>query len=341
MADPHTGQGGMRVAASPPLIAVLAALLLETPVAFLSSYHLGLLALVATFTIAALAQNLLTGYADVPSLGNVVFLAAAAYVTGTLLTQPSIPAGATFIIAIIASALLGLVVGLPALRISGMHLAIVTVALVFAAQELMAARDASLPDTVLSVHGPGWILHDRGLYALAVALAVLAYLLVWNLLHSRTGRALVALSENQTAASAAGIDPTRYRLLAFMLSGALSGLAGILYLYHFQHVSHATFTLDLSLAFLAMMFLGGTRSLGGSLLGGILIGGLTLSPQVLPATIAGIDVQQAVVGLYALLLLLTLRFFPAGIWNSIADRWTHGPTDKDTDARSPSLLRRG
>lgn len=297
---------------------------------FLSSYRLGLITLVLAFAIASLAQNLLTGYADVPSLGNVVFLATSAYVTGGLLDHTSLPAVVVFAVAIGCAAALGGIVGLPALRISGMHLAIVTVALVFATQQVLEQRDSVLPNQVLSVTSPSWMVEDRGLYLLAVIATAMTYFLIWNLLVSRTGRALIALSENPTAASCSGIDLTHYRLAAFMLSGAVSGVAGIIYLYHFQHVSHATFTIDLSLAFLTMMILGGTRSLGGSLVGAAIIGGLTISPQFLPAEVVHINVQESVYGLYALLLLVTLHFFPDGIWNTVASRLDSRANDGQT-----------
>jgi branched-chain amino acid transport system permease protein len=310
----------MKLTAAGLGMALAAAAALCLPALILSSYRLGLATLVLTFAIAALAQNLLTGYADIPSLGNIVFLATSAYVCGALLNQAHISAGAAIVLGVGASGLLGAVVGLPALRISGAYLAIITVALVFAAQQLLSIHDQDLPDLVLSVSQPGWMLDDRQLYLLAVGLTCGSYFLIWNVFRARSGRALIAVSENPPAATGAGIDPTRYRLMAFVLSGVLSGLAGILYLYHFQHVSHATYTLDLSLAFLTMVLVGGTRSLGGSFVGAVCIGVLTLAPQFLPASIGSVNVQETIAGIDALLLLLALRFFPRGIWNLVEAR---------------------
>jgi branched-chain amino acid transport system permease protein len=151
-------------------------------------------------------------------------------------------------------------------------------------------------------------------------LAVIAYLVVWNILRSRSGRAIKALSESPFAAAAIGIDPTRYQLQVFVVSGMLTGAAGIVFLYSTAHVNPATFSLDLSLAFLTMMILGGTRSLGGSLLGAVIIG---LLPQLLdsfPTQLGNLRVQDLGPAIYALLLLLTLRFFPEGLWNAIVTR---------------------
>lgn len=312
----------MRAAALGVAVALATTGLLAALALLLSPYRLGLTTLVLAFAIAALAQNVLTGYADIPSLGNVVFLATSAYVCGALLNQAHLAGLAAILLAIAASGALGAVAGLPALRISGAYLAIITVALVFAVQQVLAVHDQDLLNQVLSITQPAWMLNDRWLYVLTAGLVCGSYLLIWNFFRARSGRALIALSENPAAAAGSGIDPIRYRLIAFVLSGLLSGVAGVVYLYHFQHVSHATFTLDLSLSFLTMVIVGGTRSLGGSFLGAALIGVLGLAPQFLPSQIGSIDVQEVVTALYAVLLLLALRFFPQGIWNVMARRFS-------------------
>jgi branched-chain amino acid transport system permease protein len=293
------------------ILLCLAALL---PPLLLSDYDLGVLSLVVTYMMASLAQNLLAGYAGVPSLGNVIFFATGAYVAGSLLSLASFPLAAAVVVAAVAAGVVGLVVGLPALRVSGMHLAIVTVALVFVAQDIMAQWDAEHAPSGLSVSGPGWLLQERGLYLTAVLLAALVYLATWTLLRSRTGRAILALSENPSAALAMGIDVVRYRLLAFVISGIITGLAGAVYLFYARTVTPTVFPLDLSLAFLTMMILGGRRSIGGSLLGAAIIGLLPQFLRIFPADIGPINIQQSVSGIYAVLLLVVLRFFPEGLW---------------------------
>jgi len=303
-----------------PVMLVAGGAALVLPEFFVSAYRLGILALVATYAIASLAQNLLSGYADVPSLGNVTFFGLSAYATGSLVSLGHVPIALAAFLAILTAGGLGFVIGLPALRISGMHLAIVTLVLVFAGQEVMSQWDQHHNPSGVEVSSPAWLLQERGFYAAAVVLAVIAYLVVWNILRSRSGRAIKALSENPFAAAAIGINPTRYRLQVFVVSGMLTGAAGIVFLYSTAHVNPATFSLDLSLAFLTMMILGGTRSLGGSLLGAVVIG---LLPQVLdsfPTQLGNLRVQDLGPAIYALLLLLTLRFFPEGIWNAIVTR---------------------
>jgi len=303
------------------LVAVAAALSV-----FLSAYRLGLLALVVAYTVASLAQNLLSGYADVPSLGNVAFFAASGYSAAGMITFGHVPAAIALPLAVLAAGALGFIVGLPALRISGMHLAIVTVALVLVAHELLVQWDLAHGESGVTVSGPDWLLQERGLYLAALLVAAVAYLLTWNLLRSRSGRAILALSDNPYAALAVGINPTLYRLIAFVLSGILSGAAGIIYLYYSHTVTPDAFPLDLSLAFLTMMMLGGTRSLGGSLVGALIIGLLPQALTFLSQHAGQIDVQQWSYIIYAAMVLLVLRFMPEGIWHAVARRVSRDET---------------
>ena len=301
-----------------PALVLAGLTILVLPALFLPPYRLGVLALIATYAIASLAQNLLAGYADVPSLGNVAFMAVSAYTAGSLVSLGNMPVAPALLLAVLAAGALGLVVGLPALRISGMHLAIVTVALVFAAQEVMNQWDVNHSPGGVSIDTPSWLLEERSLYIVAVLVGALVYLVIWNMLRSRWGRAVIALSEDPFAAASAGIDAMRYQLGAFVLSGIITGIAGILFLYYTPHVTPTAFSLDLSLAFLTMMILGGSRSLGGSLLGALIIG---LLPHVLglfSGNIGQVPIKDVGPGIYAFVLLVTLRFFPEGIWNGVA-----------------------
>jgi len=249
----------------------------------------------------------------------VAFFATSAYTAASLVSLGHLPWPAALGIGVIASGVLGLIVGLPALRISGMHLAIVTVALVFAGQELMGQWDQAHGQNGASIGSPAWLFDEHALYITAVIVAAIAYLAVWNVLRSRSGRALRALSENPLAAASSGVDPVRYRLVAFVFSAVLTGAAGIVYLYYARTVTPGAYPLDLSLAFLTMMILGGSRSLGGSLAGALIIGLLPQALSLLPASIGQVNVQQSVYAIYAILLLASLRFFPDGIWNVVAN----------------------
>lgn len=298
-----------------PTIAGLAVLAL--PLGFLSAYDLGVLSLVCLFVVAALAQNVLTGYGGVASLGNAAFFGTGAFVTGSLVSAAGAPMFPAAAAGVAAAALLGLVTGLPTLRISGMYLAIVTVALVFVAQELMGNWDQAHLENGVTVNGPAWLLDERSLYLMSAATVFLIYIALHNFLGSRAGRSVQAVSTAPEAAAACGIAPTTTRLGLFVLSGALTGFAGVIYLFYAHAVTPGAFPLDLSLTFLTMVVVGGLRSLPGSVMGGILV---ALTPQALvslPFSVGNVSAQGAAPALYAVALLISLNFFPLGLWNPL------------------------
>jgi branched-chain amino acid transport system permease protein len=306
-----------------PLVpaAGLLLLLLLAPFA-LSGYALAVLTLVAIYAVAALAQNLLSGYANVPALGNVVFFAVSSYTCGSLIVIEHTPSALAIAAGVLAAAVVGLVVGLPALRISGMHLAIVSVASVFVAQELMTGWTSGHDQIAAGVPAaqPAWLLQERPLYLVSILVAAAAFLIIWNLLHARSGRALLAISVSPSAAIACGIPVTLYRLAAFVLSGLLTGVAGIVYLYYSQHVTPAFFSLDLSLALLTMIVVGGSRSLLGSLLGAGIVGLLPQVLKILPSDVHGLSLSNSEPAIWAIMLLVTLWLFPEGLANALPDR---------------------
>jgi branched-chain amino acid transport system permease protein len=301
------------------VVPAVGAVVLAVSLLLLPAYRLDTLALVAVYAVAALAQNLLAGYADVPALGNVAFFAAGAYTSAALAGVAGLNPLGAFLLGAAAAGAAGFAVGLPALRISGMHLAIISVVLVFVSRELMDGWDQEHGLGGVTVNGPGWILTEPGLYVAAVLAAILCYVAVWNLLRGRTGRAIRGSADSVTAARSLGIDTVRYLLAAFVLSGALTGVAGATYVFYAHTVTPGAFPLDLSLAFLTMMILGGARSLGGSLVGALIIGLLPQALRALPAEVLGIQVRQSTYAIYALLLLLSVRYLPGGIWNTLAE----------------------
>jgi branched-chain amino acid transport system permease protein len=298
---------------------LFALLVLLSAPAFLGGYALGVLTLVAIYAVAALAQNLLSGYAGVPALGNVVFFAAASYTCGSLIVIEHTPSAIAILAGVAAAGLAGLLVGLPALRISGMHLAVVSVASVFVSQELMTGWGAAHVEIAAGVPAtqPAWLLQEKPLYYASVLVAGVVFLLVWNVLHSRSGRALLAISSSPAAATSTGVRVTLYRLATFVGCGLLTGVAGIVYFYYSQHVTPAFFSLDLSLALLTMIVVGGSRSLLGSLLGAAIVGLLPQLLKVFPADIHGLSLIESEPAIWALMVLFMLWIFPEGLANAV------------------------
>jgi branched-chain amino acid transport system permease protein len=215
----------------------------------------------------------------------------------------------------------GVLVGLPALRMSGIYLAIGTLASSFIISEIIArwesvTRGASgfavakirIGDLVLD--------NDTRLYYLVIGVAVAAFWLGRNILRSPLGLAMMAIRDSQTAAQSVGVPLARVKLVAFALSAALTGLAGALYAHKIQFIDPEQFTLLLSVELLVVIFIGGVGSLHGCVLGAIFI---IILPQVIavlkdhiPTYVAEQTGLQAAV--YAVLLLGFILFEPQGLY---------------------------
>lgn len=299
----------------PPLLAGAALVVVAAVLPLiLSGYWTGLLTLALIYSIAAMGQTVLTGTANQPSLGNSAFLLIGAYASASLDTDLHIPfLGATFLALVIATTV-GYIVGLPTVRISGVYLAVATIALVFVTIELLDGWDSILGRIGPTVATPSWLAGERNLYYTGLALAAAITLLLWNLTRSKVGRSWLAIRESEVAATAAGVRPSYYKATAFAVSSAVTALAGILLAQYDTGVTPASFGLPVSLTLLSMAVIGGLGSLPGAYVGAFL---LTLMPNILgalPARIGAFNVHSSTTLVSAALLLLTLAFVPAGLW---------------------------
>lgn len=298
---------------------------------FSAGFELHRISLIGIFILAALAQNVLTGYAAQPSLGNAAFFGVSAYILTWLTSDLNQPYWLGILTAVLVSALLGIVVGSPALRISGAHLAVATLGLVTTVGALLNLWDTTAGRQNYDLTNlPAVLGDDHMLYYFVFVIVVILLFLTYHLLHSRVGRAWIAIRDNETAAEAFGINVTRYKLQAFVLSAAMTGLAGALYATWATTAASSMSSADQTIAFLAMIVVGGLGSLVGSILGAIFVGFLPLLLGQLPSPLAigslQVQVSTLTTGLYGLLLLLALIFFPSGL--------------SSLGARSKSLLQR-
>lgn len=315
------------------LIVALALLpaLYDSLFGFSAGFQLHRISLVGIFVIAAFGQNVLTGYAAQPSLGNAAFFGVGAYLLTWLTTDLGQPYWLGLLVALGAPALLGLVVGGPALRVSGAYLAIATLGLVFIVGALLDLWDktASRQDYQLTKL-PDLLTDDHGLYYVILVITVLCLVIGRNLLRSRVGRAWTSLRDSESAAAAFGVSLTHYKLLAFVVSAALTGLAGGLYATWATTASAGMSSANQTIAFLTMIIVGGLGSITGSVLGALFVGFLPLLLGYLPSPLtvgtAHIQVATLTTGIYGLLLLLALIFFPTGL-SSLGGRlrglWQH------------------
>jgi branched-chain amino acid transport system permease protein len=222
--------------------------------------------------IGALALMLLTGYAGQISLGTAGLLAAGAYSVGILVREVGAPFWITLPAAAVVGALLGLVFGLPSLRLRGLYLAISTLGLHFVVIYLggeYEAREVLSTGVMIDSPSIGGFTVSSGIawYFVLLVFAMLALLISVNLRRSRTGRAWRALRERDVVASALGINVQRYKLMAFVLSATMTAVAGALFAYFRNFVSIDAFSLYLTVQYVAMIIIGGMGSITGALLG--------------------------------------------------------------------------
>jgi branched-chain amino acid transport system permease protein len=277
----------------------LAMLLIAMPFV-LPTYYVGEVTFIFIMCVASLGLMTLTGLTGQVSLGQAAFVGIGAYAHALVLTA-GVPLPISLLTAAACAALAGALVGVPAIRISGLHLAMVTLAFAIVTEHGLGRwksltgghNGMAVPDPTLlgfSLGGP------RAFYFLCLVVLLLVLLALLNLLRSSIGRAMIGVRDSEAAAHALGINVARTKMLAFVLSAAVSGLAGALLAHQTQFITPESFGIALSLQIVLMVFIGGMGSLRGAIFGAILIGMLpafisSLKPM-LPAQLAnqfGVD----------------------------------------------------
>jgi len=265
-------------------LVVFIALLIAFPFVA-SAFYLDLATQVFLAAIGSLSLMLLTGFAGQVSLGHAGLLAAGAFTAGILAKELNAPIFVTLPCAAAAGALLGIVFGLPSLRLRGLYLAVSTLALhfvvVYLGGEYETKRGFSTGITIDAPVVAGLRLYGGKVwYFILLAFAAISLLICANLLRSRSGRAWRAIRAHETVAAALGIHVAAYKLLAFVISSAMAAVAGALFAYYRGFVSVEAFSLFLSIQYVAMIIIGGMGSLLGALLGAAFV---TLLPYLIEA----------------------------------------------------------
>ena len=241
---------------------------------------------ILTYAIAALGLNLLTGYNGQISIGHGAFFGVGAYTTAILVADHGWPHFATLGVAAVARVRAsGRWSGLPALRIRGLYLALVTLALatVF---PLVITRFSSVTGgtqgkRVPKFRAPSWtgLTDDQWKYYVLLAFAVIAFVLVRNLIRSRVGRALIATRDNETAAEVLGVHVASTRCVTFGISAMLAGIAGSLSVFNEPFVNAEKYNLNLSITLLVAVVIGGAATIFGPAFGAFFV---VMIPEWLP-----------------------------------------------------------
>jgi len=298
------------------LMAALLALACALPFV-LSNYRIFQMALVLVYAIALLGLNILTGYNGQISLGHGAFYAIGAYCAAILMDQAGFPYWATVPVAGAVCLLAGFLFGLPALRLEGLYLALATFALGVSMPQLLKYHHLekwtggvqgiviAKPDAPFGLP----LNQDQWLYFFILAVTIVMFVLAYNLLHGRVGRALIAIRDHHTAAEVMGINTALYKSLAFGVSAMYTGVAGALGAIAVQFVAPDSFNVFLSITFLVGVVVGGLASLSGALYGALFI-------QFVP-NIADEISKAAPWAIFGIFLIAFVYVMPAGVAGAV------------------------
>jgi branched-chain amino acid transport system permease protein len=293
-------------------LVVVAAVLAALPF-MLSSYNLSLAAQVGIFFVAVLGLNILTGYSGQISIGHGAFMAIGGYTSAVMSRDHHTNLVLTMLMAFAICFVIGLVVGLPALRFSGAYLALVTFALAVSVPYLPLQWSTFLGGTG-GVQSSTTV-SDRWIYGAAWTAAAVLFVLAWLIVRGRVGRAFRAVRDSEIAAVSSGIELPIYKMLAFGISAAYAGVAGALFVMATNGFAQPTeFGVVLSLELLIGAAVAGLGSLWGILAGAAFVG---LLPQVSTSVpVIGSEHGRDVV--FGLMVVVVMLLLPDGFAGLLA-----------------------
>jgi len=302
-------------------------------------YALHVLIMTGIFIIAAMSLNLLLGYTGQLSLGHVAFFGIGAYVSSLvslgfevhllpnlLVSLEPKPVWFAMLCGVVLAGLSGWAIGRISFKVRGAYFVIVTVSFAEVVR-LIALNWVELTQGPMALNNipalrlaiPGVVelafLRKSANYWLTFIVAVLCYVLIRRLVHSRAGRAMVALRENEPLATSVGIDVTHYLVLATVVSAAMAGAAGVLYAHYVRIVDPDVFLFIYTVTMVIMVVSGGKGTQAGPIVGGLIFG---LLPEVLRAAAIKPEVQWVI---YGVLMILIVYFLPEGIVPALRRWW--------------------
>lgn len=289
----------------------------------LDTYWINEMTRVLIYALAGLGLMVVTGFTGQVSLGHAAFMAIGAYTHAFLLSQ-GVPFIFSLPIAALTSGLVGLMIAIPASRMTGLYLTIASLAFAIVVEDVIIHWESVTGgNRGMLVDAPilfGYEIFEAWeYYYIVLVLLIMSITLVLNILRSPLGRSMLAVRDSEISAESLGIRVARTKVLAFLISAALTGLAGGLFAHFIQFLSPETFGIILSIQLLLMVVVGGLGTVHGAVYGAILIGFLEASisilKDVLPPAIGNQPGLEP--GLFGLILVLFIIFEPEGVYG----RW--------------------
>ncbi len=306
---------------------------------FANKYILYVANVVSIYLIGAIGLNILTGFAGQISLGHGAFVGIGAYACAYFTNDLHLSFWVAMPLAALVTSVIGMIFGLPSLRLKGLYLAIATLAAQFIIEYVIihwsAVTNGVLGKMVTSPSIGGFAFDtDQKYFYLVVTMAIILMIFAKNIIRTKTGRAFVAVRDNYIAAEIIGVDIFKYKLLAFAMSSFYAGIAGSLWAHYILIISPEHFTIGVSIEYLTMIIIGGLGSLIGTIFGTVF---MVILPEFLRyiSSILG-ENYPAVVnsfaaireGIFGLIIILFLVYEPKGMahrWNLIKAYWKLWP----------------
>jgi len=296
----------------------------------------------AIWLVILMGLNLLTGYSGQISLGHAAFVAIGAYIAAILMNDSGLPVFAAVLAAALLTGLIGFLIGVPALRLSGPYLAIATLALIIvlpqilkydlniAGHHFIANQTGGVSGIRLSTPRVPTVMHngldmntDQWLYYNCMLAALIMTAMAWSVTRSRLGRGFIALRDSEVGAQQMGVNVSLYKMTAFGLSSLYAGAGGALYLYQMSYLGPTSFDILFSLTLVVMIVLGGLATISGAIFAALI---MTLRLD-LTDFVAGhipfgdrIGIEASRGALFGLLLIISIIFTPRGIAGNLQKR---------------------
>lgn len=307
-------RGEVLVLPSRTIVLIFCLTLLLLPLVMNHPYYLGILFLASIFAIFAASWDLLSGFTGQMNFGHALFFGVAAYTAALLNVHFGLAPWLTIPLGALAAVLAGLIIGIPCLRLRGIYLALATLAFPL----ILIAVVHTFPNITggeMGVSGIDPLSGSRTIdYYIAVTLMIGLGFVMWKITASKTGLIFHAIREDEVAARASGVNTTRYKLLAFCLSGFFAGIAGGLYVHYMKVAGPSTLELLLSFQVVIWAIFGGIATIYGPIAGVfVLYVPLTLLESV-PV------VSEIRMLLIAIIVVLTMLFMPEGLTTWVRDK---------------------
>jgi branched-chain amino acid transport system permease protein len=335
--------------------AAFLAFLFSIPLWVGNLYVLHVLIITGIFSIAAMSLNLLLGYTGQLSLGHVAFFGIGAYVSSLvslgfavhltpewlLMLDPQ-PVWLAMLWAIAISGFCGWAIGRISFKVRGAYFVIVTISFAEVVRLVALNWDEltqgpmalnNIPPLTLSLPGlfEFSFIGKVANYYLVLAAAIVAYVVIARLVHSRVGRAMIALRENEPLATSVGIEVTRYLVLSAVVSAAIAGMAGALYAQYIQVIDPNIFLFIYTVTMVIMVVVGGKGTLAGPIVGGLIFG---LLPEALRSLNIGPELQWVA---YGVLMIVIASILPSGIVPAMSHWWNDHSRAEDKSASTADI----